>query len=177
MASQPTYGMLNRMLRACRLDIHLFEEVEAAPSATKQALTVVVLVSLATGIASLGTTGIGGLFAGVIVGIAGWGVWAWIVHFIGTRILSVESTHANWGQLARTLGFAQSPGILRVFGVVPGIGLIIVLVVSVWMLVTMVIAVRQALDFSSTGRAVGVVLLSFIPYLIFMSIAYAVLGG
>jgi hypothetical protein len=179
MNSQGTNSIAGRMIRACRLDVHIFEEVEADKSATRQALSVVVLVALATGIASLGTTtiGIGGLFVGVVVGIAGWGIWAWVVYLIGTKLLPSPGTHADWGQLARALGFAQSPGIFRVFGAVPVIGTIILLVVSVWMLFAMVVAVRQALDYTSTRRAVGVVLLSFIPYALLMSLAFAFLGG
>ena len=131
---------------------------------------------MATGVASMGTNGLIGFSKGVVVAVAGWTLWAWIVCFIGTKILPEHETHADWGQLARSLGFAQSPGVLRVFGVVPGVGGIIFLVVSVWMLVSMVIAVRQALDYTSTLRAIGVVLISFIPYAILMSIAFAILG-
>ena len=88
-----------------------------------------------------------------------------------------HSTHADWGQLARTLGFAQSPGIFRVLGFVPVIGNIIFAVASIWMLVAMVVAVRQALDYTSTRRAIAVVLIGFIPYLLLISIAFAVLGA
>ncbi len=176
MASEGTHSMVDRMIRASRLDVHIFEEVEADTSATRQALSVVVLVALATGMASLGTTGLSGLFVGVVVSIAGWAIWAWIVYLIGTKIIPSHATQADWGQLARTLGFAQSPGIFRVLGAVPVVGPIIFLVVSIWMLVAMVIAVRQALDYTSTWRAIGVVLVSFIPYALLMSIAFALLG-
>ena len=171
-----THSMVDRMIRVSRLDVHMFEEVEADTSATRQALSVVALVALATGIASLGTTGLSGLFAGAAIAIAGWAIWAWLLYFIGTKILPSHETHADWGQLARTVGFAQSPGVFRVLGVVPVVGGIIFLVASVWMLVAMVIAVRQALDYTSTWRAIGVVLLSFIPYAVLMSIAFALLG-
>ena len=177
MASEGTHSMVERMIRASRLDVHIFEEVEADTSATRQALSVVALVALATGIASLGTTGLIGLFVGVVLAIAGWAFWAWIVYLVGTKVMPSDSTHADWGQLARTLGFAQSPGIFRVLGAVPVVGLIIFLVVSIWMLVAMVVAVRQALDYTSTWRAIGVVLLSFIPYAVLMSIAFALLGA
>ena len=176
MVPQGAHSMVERMIGASRLDIHIFEEVESDTSATRQALSVVFLVALATGIASLGTTGLLGLLVGVVVSVVGWAIWAWIVYFIGTKILPEHETHADWGQLARSLGFAQSPGVLRVFGVVPGVGSIIFLVVSVWMLVSMVIAVRQALDYTSTLRAIGVVLLGFIPYVILASIALTILG-
>ena len=177
MASEGTHSMIERMIRASRLDINMFEEVEADTSATNQALLIVALVALATGIASLGTTGPIGLFVGVVLAIAGWALWAWIVHLIGTKIIPSHSTHADWGQLARTLGFAQSPGIFRALGFIPVVGNIIFAVASIWMLVAMVVAVRQALDYTSTLRAIAVVLIGFIPYLVLMSIAYALLGA
>ena len=177
MASVGTHSMIERMIRASRLDINMFEEVEADTSATNQALLIVALVALATGIASLGTTGPIGLFVGVVLAIAGWALWAWIVHLIGTKIIPSHSTHADWGQLARTLGFAQSPGIFRALGFIPVVGNIIFAVASIWMLVAMVVAVRQALDYTSTLRAIAVVLIGFIPYLVLMSIAFALLGA
>ena len=177
MASEGTHNMVERMVRASRLDVHIFEEVEADTSATRQALLVVALVALATGIASLGTTGLIGLFVGVVSAIVGWALWAWILHLIGTKIMPSHSTHADWGQLARTLGFAQSPGILRVLGLVPVVGNIIFAVASIWMLVAMVVAVRQALDYTSTWRAIAVVLIGFIPYLLLMYMAFALLGA
>ena len=125
----------------------------------------------------MSTVGLRGLILGVVVAVAGWVIWAWIVYFIGTKILPEHETHADWGQLARTLGFAQSPGVFRVCGVVPVVGGIILLVVSVWMLVAMVIAVRQALDYTSTLRAISVVLLGFIPYVMLLSIAFTIAGS
>ena len=83
MASEGTDSMIGRMIRASRLDVHIFEEVEADTSATRQALLVVAFVALATGLASLGTTGPIGLFVGIVLSIAGWAFWAWIVHLVG----------------------------------------------------------------------------------------------
>ena len=119
--------------------------------------------------------GVSGIFVGVVSGLLGWALWAWITYFIGTSILRTAETHADWGQLARTLGFAQSPGVLKVFGVVPGIGSLIFLAVSIWQFVAMIIAIRQALDFTSTRRAVGVALLGFIPYAVLLTILFAIL--
>ena len=177
MASEGTHSMVERMIRASRLDVHIFEEVEADTSATRQALLVVAFVALATGIASLGTTGLIGLFVGVVLAIAGWAFWAWIVYLVGTKIMPSDSTHADWGQLARTLGFAQSPGIFKVLGLVPVVGIFIFSAASIWMLVAMVVAVRQALDYTSTRRAIAVVLLGFIPYLLLTYMAFALLGA
>ena len=167
MASEKARGIIGRMIGAARLDVRTFEEVEADTSATRQALLVVAIVALATGISSLPTNGLSGLAIGIFVAIVGWMIWAGIVYLIGTKILPTHETHADWGQVARTLGFAQSPGIVRVFAVVPNLD-IIFWIGSVWMLVAMVIAVRQALDYTSTVRAIGVVLLGFLPYAMLM---------
>ena len=168
MESEARNQLVDRMIGAARLNVETYEEVEADTSATRQALLVVTLVAIATGIGSIGS-GVAGFISGMVIGLVGWALWAWITYFIGTKLLKTPETHANWGQLARTLGFAQSPGVLKVFAFIPVIGGLIYLAVLIWTLVTMVVAVRQALDFTSTGRAVGVVLLSFIPYAILQS--------
>ncbi len=103
----------------------------------------------------------------------GWAFWAWVTYVIGVRIFPTTQTDADWGQLARTLGFAQSPGVLKIFLLIPGLGLLIFSIASIWQLVAMVIAVRQALDYRSTWRAVGVVVLGFIPYAILLSLVVA----
>ena len=101
-------------------------------------------------------------WAGVVVGgilaLLGWVTWAFLTYVIGTRLLAEPQTHADVGELMRTLGFAQAPGLLRVLGGFPGVGPLVLSIVSIWMLVAMVVAVRQALDYTSTVRAVGCVL-------------------
>ncbi len=173
MASEARNTLVDRMLGAARLNVETYEEVEADTSATPQALIIVTMVAVATGIGSIGSEGVG-FIGGMIIGLVGWVLWAWITYFIGTTLLKTPETHANWGQLARALGFAQSPGVLKVFAIIPGIGVLIFFVVSIWQLVTMVVAVRQALDYTSTWRAVGVVLIGFIPYAVLLSIVLLV---
>ena len=167
--------MIKRMMGAARLDAAIYEEVESDPSATKQALTVVILVALATGIGTFGTGGPPGLVVGIVAGIGLWALWAWITYFVGTTILKTGETKANWGQLARTLGFAQSPGLLKVVGFIPVLGPWVFTIASIWQLVAMVIAIRQALDFTSTWRAVGVAMVGFIPYVVLISIIYSLM--
>jgi len=163
------------MIGAARLTTATFEEVEADGSATRQAMSVVLLVALATGIGGLGSGGLIGLVGGIVLGIVGWALWAWITYFVGTTLFKTPETEANWGQLARTLGFAQSPGVLKVFAVIPGIGPLVFAIVSIWQLVAMVIAIRQALDYTSTWRAVGVAVVGFIAYAVLTGILFALL--
>ena len=165
--------MIKRMIGAAKLDTAIYEEVEADTSATQQALTVVVLVALATGIGTFGSGGPLGLIVGIAAGIGLWALWAWVTYFVGTTILKSAETEANWGQLARTLGFAQSPGVLKVVGFIPVFGPIVFAIASIWQLMAMVIAIRQALDYTSTWRAVGVAVVGFIPYAVVSSLVYA----
>ena len=166
--------MLSRMMRAARLEVSLYEEVEADTGATFEAMRVVVLVALATGI---GTLGQGGgswdLLFGVIIGLLVWVIWAYLIYIIGTTFFRTSETDADWGQLARTTGFAQSPGILLFLGFIPVVGLAIIIVVSLWQFAAMVVAVRQALDFTSTWRALGVVLVARIPMAVASSFLFA----
>ena len=167
----------DRMIRAARLDVNLYEEVEADKQAIGQAMGVVVLASVAAGIGSIGTTGISGLFIGTIGALIGWFVWAFITYFVGTKILPESQTEADYGELLRTIGFSSSPGLLRVLGFIPILGPIIFVACGIWMLVAMIIAVRQALDYTSTLRAVGVCVIGWIIQMILFGIVLSLFGG
>lgn len=159
-------GLTSRMLRAAKLDPALYEEVEADTGALGQAMLVVVLASLAAGIGGLGVGGTAGLLGGVIGALIGWVVWAAVIYVIGTRLLPGHQTDSDVPELLRTLGFASAPGVIRVFGVIPGLGALIVLLASVWMLFATVIAIRQALDYETTGRAVLVCVIGWVASLL-----------
>jgi hypothetical protein len=152
-----------RMLGAARLDVQIYEEVEADETALGQAMIVVILSSVAAGIGSTGY-GVLGFFVGTIGALLGWFVWAGIASFVGTKLLPEPQTESDIGELLRTTGFSAAPGLLRVFGVVPVVGWLVSFGAGIWMLVAMVVAVRQALDYKSTGRAVGVCLIGFVVY-------------
>ena len=155
-------NFLDRMLRAAKLDVNLYEEVEADTGAMRQAMGVVVLSSIAAGIGSIATGGLGGILMGTIAALIGWYVWAFLTYYIGTKFLPEPQTRADLGELLRTIGFSSSPGLIRVLGIIPGLGGVVFIVASIWMLVAMVIAVRQALDYESTLRAVGVCVIGWI---------------
>jgi hypothetical protein len=155
-------SMVDRMIRAAKLDVQLYEEVEADKGALGQAMAVVVLASIAGGIGSGRLGGLTGFFIGTVAALIGWFIWAALTYFIGTRILPEPTTRADVGELLRTTGFSSSPGLIRVLGLVPGITEIVFLVSGVWMLTAMIIAVRQALDYRSTFRAVGVCVIGWV---------------
>ena len=167
----------DRMIRAAKLDVNLYEEVEADKGAMGQAIGVVILSSVAAGIGTIGTTGIKGLVLGTIVALAGWFIWAFMTYYIGTRLLPEPQTKAGFGELLRTIGFSSSPGVLRVLGIIPMLGNILNFIIGIWMLVAMVIAVRQALDYKSTLRAVGVCLIGWIVQIAIFALFFWLVGG
>jgi hypothetical protein len=159
------------MIRAAKLEPQVYEEVEHDQSATGQALLVVVLGAVAAGIGAL-SGGVVGLIVGVVAGLIGWAAYAFIAYWVGTKFFKGPQTEATWGQLLRTLGFASSPRILLVLGVIPVVGILIGLVVFIWMLITTVIAIRQALDFD-TGRAIATAVVSWLA----MFVVYLIVGA
>ena len=177
-------SLFNRMVRAARLQPAFYEEVEADKDATAQALLVVVLVSAAagvgTGMEALIAGGAGrfiyGLMYGVAAAITGWLFWALFAYIIGVSILKGPQTSSTWGELLRTMGFASTPGLLRIFAFVPVVGGIIALVGSVWRLVATIIAVRQALDFS-TWRAIPTALIGWLLYMVLLSLMRMLASG
>ncbi|MDR7401302.1 MAG: YIP1 family protein [Armatimonadota bacterium] len=172
-------AITERMVRASRLDPRLYEEVEADPGLTREAATVVLLSALGAGIGGVARGGILGLVVVAVTALLAWYVWAYLTYWIGTRVLPGAETHADVGQMLRVLGFASAPGVLRVLGIVPGLGALAFPVANVWMLVTTVVAVRQALDYTSTWRALAVVALGWLAYLVALALVTAALraGG
>ncbi len=171
--------MLERMLGAAMLNPDTFEDVEHDRGATIQAALVVILVSLSgavggalSGDASLVT----GIILGIISGVVWWALWAAGCWIVGTTILNTPETSADWGELARGIGFAQTPGLLSVLTFIPYAGWIIGLVIFVWRFIAMLMAVRASLDYTSMWRAFFVVLIAFIPVLIVTAIILVVLG-
>jgi hypothetical protein len=145
-----------RMVRAAKFEQSLYEEVENDQYATRQALVVVLLSSLAAGIGVSTYAGLGGLVTGGLVALFAWYVWILSAYLIGAKLFPMSQTSVSYRELWRALGFASAPGVLRVFGAVPGLTGIAFLVAAVWMLIAAAIAVRQVLDYTSTLRAVGV---------------------
>jgi hypothetical protein len=167
----------NRIIRAAKLDVHLYEEVEADKGAMGQAMGVVVLSSIAAGVGTIGQGGLGGIVFGTVAALIGWYLWAYLTYFIGVKLLPEPQTAADPGELLRTIGFSSSPGLIRVLGVIPGLVGVVFLVAGAWMLVAMVIAVRQALDYKSTWRAVGVCAVGWIIQGLIIALLFSLMGG
>ena len=165
-----------RMIRAAKFDVQLYEEVEADQGAMGQAMGVVVLSGVAAGIGNFANGGLLGTVTGTLAALVGWYIWAFLTYFIGTRFLAEPQTRADHGELLRTIGFASAPGLIRVLGIIPGFTSLVFSVAGIWMLVAMVIAVRQALDYQSTWRAIGVCVIGWVIQGVILAVALSMLG-
>jgi len=166
----------DRIIGAAKLDVQIYEEVEGDKDALFQAMVVVVLSSIAAGIGSISAVGFGGLLTGTLTALIAWFIWAYITYFIGAKFIPEPQTEADPGQLLRTIGFSSSPGLIRVIGIIPGLGSAISFIASIWMLIAMVIAVRQALDYKSTVRAIIVCVIGWIIQALIFVLFFAIFG-
>jgi len=183
--------MIQRMIGAAFFNRNTYEEIEADQGALGQAIGVVLLVTLCGivggvigGLLEGESVGLGillGIIGGFVFGIVRWALWVSVMYLVGGKMLRTSDTETSWSEVGRVVGFAYTPGVLSLFTFVPIIGGLFGLVGFVWQVSAVVVAVRQAMDFESTGRAIGVVLLSavigFIPWVIIVVIQWSILGG
>ena len=182
--------MIQRMIGAALFNRHTYEEIEADQGALGQAVVVVLLVTLCgiiggvinglmSGEAVLGI--LLGAIGGLVFGIVRWALWVTVMYLVGGKMLRASHTETSWGELGRVMGFAYTPGVLSILAFIPTIGGLFPFIGFCWTLAAVIVAVRQAMDFESIGRAIGVVLLSavigFIPWVIIKIIEWSVLGG
>lgn len=169
-------SFVQRSVGAALLDAHVYEEVEADRGANAQAAALVALAAVAAGIGSAGNHGMGGILWYTFAALLAWYVWAGIAYLIGTRLLPGPHTQADHGELLRTIGFSSAPGLLRVLGLFSPIAGLVFFVSTLWMLIAMVVAVRQALDYTSTGRAIAVCAIGFPVYALVLLLFLVLLG-
>ncbi|PIP21200.1 MAG: hypothetical protein COX40_00650 [Candidatus Omnitrophica bacterium CG23_combo_of_CG06-09_8_20_14_all_40_11] len=168
-------SFIDRIIRAAKLDVNLYEEVEVDKKALGQATGVVIVSGIAAGLGSVARVGFSGFLVGTVAALIGWYIWAYLTYFIGTKFLPESQTQADLGELLRTIGFSSSPGLIRVFGIIPGLARPVFLIASIWMLAAMVIAVKCALDYKSTLRAVGVCVIGWFIQILILGLLFSIL--
>ena len=154
-------NFFNRVFRAIKIDVDLYEEVERDKSATFQAGLVVVLSSMAAGVGAL-QLGASNFLIAPVLSLISWYVWAYIIYFVGVKLFPDKNTKSDHGELLRTIGFSSAPGLIRIFGITPDLMTVTFIGSAFWMLACMVVGVRAALDYTSLWRALGVVIVSLI---------------
>ena len=167
-----THTFTQRMVGAARIDAAIYTEVEHDTTATPQAAGVVAIVAVSSAIGGV-AGGAVGMLSGVVAALLGWLVWAGVTYLIGDKLLGGTAT---WGELLRALGFAQAPGVLYILAVIPLFGWFVRFVVGVWILVCGIVALREALDFS-TGKAILTAVLGWLAMMILTAIVLGLGAG
>ena len=167
-----------RVTGVLALDPATFEDIEADASANMQSVAVVLAVTAAGGVAAigLGLVGVAGFATGAIIALGAWLVWVSVIATLGTTVLAEPGTRSHTRELLRTLGYASAPGLFLSFAAMRSAAPLVFAVVAAWMMATAVLAVRQALDFRSTARAVAVCGISWVASMAFVALLVLVLG-
>jgi hypothetical protein len=146
--------LTGRMIGAMQADVKTFTEIETDPSAMGQAVTVIVIAGVASLIGNLFRSGVTAGVLGLIGSLLGYALFSFLVFLVGTKLMPEPATKADFAQTFRVVGFAASPGVFNVLAIIPFLGPLISLLVGIWGLVIAVVAVREVLDYSNTGRAI-----------------------
>jgi hypothetical protein len=162
-----------RMVGAMQADVKTFTEIEADPTAIGQAVTVILIAGVASLFGNIFRVGLVGGIKSLIVTLLLYALWSLLVVLIGTKVMPEPTTKADFNEAFRVIGFTASPGVFNILAIIPFLGPLISFVISIWMLVIGVIAVREVLDYSNTGRAVIVCLLAMVVCWIVMLLVLA----
>lgn len=185
--------LVNRMVRAAKLHRGLYAEVAADVTATRQAVAVVVITALAAFISDqigppdltwLGVTAEDGggsslgillLIIGPIIAIVAWLAWSVVAWYVGTRMIAQDSQDVQFLEVARAIGFAQTPSVLGVTLFIPVLGLIIQVGVLFWVLATGFVAIRESMRLTD-GQAAGTMVVSVIAFFVMTAVTTAIVG-
>jgi len=176
--------LTGRMIGAMKADVKILEEIEADPNALTQAITVIVIAGVAALIGNVFRIGIIGGIIFLVAELIEYALFSLLVFLIGTKIMPEPATKADFAETFRTVGFAAAPGVFSVLAIIPFLGVLVSFVIRLWGLVIAVVAVRAALDYSNTARAIIVCLIAglicwvvvfvlFLPFVAAAAIAHA----
>lgn len=159
-----TFG--ERIVGALKLDARTFEDIEHDPGAMGQAVGVIALAAVSTGIGNVWYGGLSGIVFGVITSLIGYSLWALVVWLVGTRVMPDPATKADFGETFRVVAFAAAPSVLGIVTIIPLLGWLLLFLLWIWSIAAMVVAVRQVLDYTDTFKAVIVVIIGFVVNLV-----------
>ena len=166
---------LDRLYRAAKLDVNLFDEVVADKGAMFQSMMAVFVYSMASAYGNFARAGVYGINFGMITTLFGWYIWAFSIYFIAVRLVPEVPVSVDRKAVLRALGFASSPGLLRLLGLLPDLSGIAIVISSIWMVAAAAVAIKQMLNFQSTTRAVVVCIISWVISGVFQVLVYTLL--
>ncbi|MBN1659367.1 MAG: YIP1 family protein [Anaerolineae bacterium] len=169
--------MIDRILRAIRLDPNVYREIAEDENAMGEAAIIVIVVTLLSALGSAFAAE--SFFVSLIVSwlmsvIVGWIGWAVLTYFIGAKLFGGRSSIP---EMMRVLGYASAPQLLGVLGFIPCLGWLASLIGAILALIAGIIAVRESMEFD-TGKAVLTVLIAWvIAFAITFGVGLVIGGG
>ncbi len=169
--------MVDRILRAIRLDSSVYREIAKDPNAMTEAAIIVVIVAVLSAFGS--AIGSGSFFLTLFVTLLsaifiGWILWAILTYFVGTALFKGKT---DISEMMRVLGYANAPNLLSVFGFIPCVGWIIAILGGILAFIAGFLAVREAMEFDTGSAIVTVVISWVIAFAINFGIRALVVGG
>ena len=149
--------MIERIVRAIRLDWTVFGEIAKDRDALKEAAIIVAVVTFLSAVGTgIAAGSFGAFFGDWIAGIAvGWIGWAIITYFVGTALYKGET---DIPEMLRVLGYANAPILLGLLSFIPCVGWLFPLIGGLLALVAGVIAIREAMDFDTSNAIITVII-------------------
>jgi len=160
--------MMDRVIRAVKLDPTVYREVSGDESKTTEAMIVVGLVALIGGLGTLFGPGDFRFGSWILVGILAPTLGLGIVTGVFWLLGKMFGGKAQFMEMFRPLGYAYAPSALGIIPIIGGV------VGGIWTLVCSVVAVRESEEVS-TGAAAAIVLIPAAVALILAIIVAAAL--
>lgn len=155
----------NRFFRAASLDVTFYQEVVAQPLLLNQAWITVLLYAMLAAWGNFGRAGAVGSNIAMISALIGWYIWAFSSYFIATKFFgggSADAQRSDRKAVIRAMGFACAPGVIQILGMIPGLGLAVLVLSSIWMVVAATKAINVALNIESTAHAAAACIIGWI---------------
>jgi len=166
--------MIERIVRAIRLDWTVFGEIADDPKAMKEAAIIVAIVTFLSAVGSgLANQSLASFIVAWLVAILiGWLGWAVSTYLVGTVLFKGET---NIPEMMRVLGYANAPHLLGFFAFIPCVGWLLPVIGWVLALVAGILAIREALDLD-TNKAILTGLISWVIVAAIRAIFWIVIG-
>ena len=146
--------LFSRMIRAMKLDPTFFEEIINDPKSQGHSVWVVAILAMATGYGMFSRAGGTAVNIGLAVTFFSWYIWAFTIYFVSTYMFASAPSRTDRKTVMRVMAFASAPGVLRLFGVIPHMTLIVFLLTSVWIIIAGAIGIKKVFNIDHIGKPV-----------------------
>jgi hypothetical protein len=158
-------SLVRQTIGAMTFRAAIYREIATQPGATAPAIGILLLSCFVPGSVSI----VYGTLGGILYSFSGWAIWICLAYMIGAKIFPESPVDSGLLRLLRAGGFAASPALLGFFGLAAVVGHILPITTTVWVIAATAVAIREALQYRTTSRAVAVCLASWAGTLLILA--------